>query len=249
MDNKLVELLYRKQQILEAILASSSSLEHPVSNGDNSEKAWEKFLIDILSKKYQIAKGKAIDSNGKTSEQIDLIIYDALYSPLIFISEGGEKYIPAESIYATIEVKPTLTKEYLEYANKKIKSVKDLFRTSRGMTVAGKRVPLRDVTNILGIILTKTSSIAKKETLYQHFKEYDNINFGCALDSFTFYCDRDNETADSLNVNYTGKEETLIGLFFHLYNDLHKIGTVAAIDIRKYANSLESFNFNTEGEF
>ena len=47
----------------------------------------------------------------------------------------------------------------------------------------------------------------------------------------------------------TSENEAILGLFFNLNNELHEIGTVAAIDIRKYANALNSFNFNTEEDF
>ena len=38
-------------------------------------------------------------------------------------------------------------------------------------------------------------------------------------------------------------------LYFYLNNELYELGTVAGIDIRKYANTLDSFNFNTEEDF
>ncbi|MFR3546465.1 hypothetical protein [Blautia sp.] len=37
------------------------------------------------------------DSERKISEQIDIIIYDALYAPLIFGTDAGEKYVTAEA--------------------------------------------------------------------------------------------------------------------------------------------------------
>lgn len=62
-----------------------------------------------------VDKATIIDSAGNQSEQIDLVIYDAQYSYLVF-TQGNRKLIPAESVYAVFEVKQELNKAYIEYA-------------------------------------------------------------------------------------------------------------------------------------
>ena len=175
--NKLQEMLLTKQEILRNILEESKKIKHPVGNGDNSEGGWKGFLNNILPKKYGVDNGYVIDSEGNISEQIDVIIYDNLYSPYIMSSGSGVKYIPAESVYAIIEIKPTITKAYLEYANHKVETVKELKRTARGVTVAGVRRPSPKLTNILGILLTKESNITKDETIKKYLEEYTSILF------------------------------------------------------------------------
>jgi Domain of unknown function (DUF6602) len=54
-----------------------------------------------------VASAHVVDSGGKFSEQIDVVVYDRQYSPLIFEIEG-EKVIPAESVYAAFEAKQTM---------------------------------------------------------------------------------------------------------------------------------------------
>lgn len=240
------DLLKDKQKELLSKLEGSSHIPHCTGQGDHTESSWRKFLENILPKKYGIDRGYLIDSYGNVSDQIDAIIYDALYSPLIMISESGEKFIPVEAVYSIIEIKPTINKKYLEYANDKIESVKKLKRSSRGMTCAGKRVPPRELTNILGIILATDVQISKT-TLEKNLKIYNNIDIGCAVNNYTFNIIRKNGIYQS--ISYTEKDESILGLFFNLHNRLHEIGTVAAIDIRKYANALDSFNFNIEEEF
>ena len=240
------DLLKDKQKELLAKLEGGSHIPHCTGQGDHTESSWIDFLKNILPRKYGVDKGYLIDSYGNVSEQIDAIIYDALYSPLIMTSASGEKFIPVEAVYSIIEIKPIINKKYLEYANGKIDSVKRLKRSSRGMTCAGKRVPPRELTYILGIILATNVQI-EKTTLEKHLKNYKNIDIGCAVNNYAFNTIRKNGIYQ--DIVYSEKEESLLGLFFNLHNRLHEIGTVAAIDIRKYANALDSFNFNTEEEF
>ncbi len=243
--NKLQEMLFLKQDMLRGCLKESKVIEHPVGNGDNSEGAWKQFFKKILPKKYGVDNGFVIDSEGNVSDQIDLIIYDDLYSPYIMSSGSELKYIPAEAVYAVIEIKPCVNKAYLEYANKKIESVKKLKRTSRGVTVAGVRKPKPKLTNIIGVFLASESKITC-DTVKNHLKTYDNINLVCSLDEFTLLCERANE---NITFQKASEKEALLGLYFYLNNELYELGTVAGIDIREYANSLESFNFNTEEDF
>lgn len=239
-------LLKDKQKELLAKLEGSTNIPHCTGQGDHTESSWRDFLKNVLPKKYGIDRGYLIDSYGNVSDQIDAIIYDALYSPLIMISASGEKFIPVEAVYSIIEIKPTINKKNLEYANNKIESVKKLIRSSRGMTCAGKRVPPRELTDILGIILATNIEI-EKQTLEKHLKNYKNIDIGCSVNNYTSNTIREDGVYQS--ILYSEKDESLLGLFFNLHNRLHEIGTVAAIDIRKYANALDSFNFNTEEEF
>ena len=235
--NKLQEMLLAKQETLRSILGESKGIKHPVGNGDNSESGWKEFLNKILPKKYGVDNGYVIDYEGNISDQIDIIIYDNLYSPYIMSSGSGVKYIPAEAVYAIVEVKPTMTK---------VESVKKLKRTRRGVTVAGIRRPKPKLTNILGILLTKESNITKDETIKNYLEEYTNINLLCALDKYTIFCDRSSSTFEIEKIN---EDEALLGLYFYLNNELYELGTVAGIDIREYANALDSFNFNTKEDF
>lgn len=149
-------LLRSKQTLLESKL--DVLINHPVTKGDHCEGAWIDFFRSFLPSKYAVDKGFVFDSKGAVSEQIDIIIYDALYSPLIFGTDAGEKFITAESVYAVFDSKQKIDKETVEYTNRKIESVVNLHRTSRRMVVAGRGVSPRDLPPILGGILAAASA-------------------------------------------------------------------------------------------
>ena len=75
---------------------------------------------------------------------------------------------------------------------------------------------------------------------------FKNINIVCALDEYTVLCERKEA---NLKMKKTNENEAILGLYFYLNNELYELGTVAGIDIREYANTLDSFDFNTEEDF
>ena len=162
-------------------------------------------------------------------------------------TKAHEMYIPAEAVYAVAEVKQTINRSYLEYTQNKIQSVKNLYRSSRGMISSGKKVPPRSLTKIIGLLLATNMDI-DFHTLNKHLKQYTNIDICCSINKGTCYVLKNDSNA-IIDIKNTPENEAILGLFFYLQNELHKIGTVAALDIRQYANALDSFNFNTEEEF
>ena len=202
-------------------------LGHPVSQGDLSEVEWMSFLRSFLPNRYEVSKGFVFDSDGGVSEQIDLIIFDPFHSPLIHETGNGEKYVTAESVYAVFEVKQKADKANVEYADRKIKSVRNLKRTSRAMVSSGRIVPARGLTRIIGGLLT-TDSINPR-LLEKHLKFASNVDIVCAATKGTFL-KVGNDIARS------NADEAVFSFFYILLDELFKLGTVPAIDIRDYAD-------------
>src|SRR5438128_2046395 len=130
------------QAELDAKLKSGRIIQHPGSKGDNSELNWIEMLRQYLPQRYRIEKAFVVDSKGAISEQLDIVVFDAHYSPPIF-NTGGTLYVPAESVYAVLEVKPELNKENLEYASQKAASARKLHRTSVEIRHAGGVYPAK----------------------------------------------------------------------------------------------------------
>jgi hypothetical protein len=83
-------------------------LPHHGERGGIRERRVAAFLRSILPRRYGIGTGHIIDSKGKTSGQVDIVIYDALNGVHFPIDEYYSLF-PCESVYAAIEVKSTLT--------------------------------------------------------------------------------------------------------------------------------------------
>ncbi len=128
------------------------TMGHPVSKGDVSENIWLELFKKYLPERYRAEKAHVVDSKGNFSSQMDVVIFDRQYSPFIFTFEG-EIIVPAESVYAVFEAKQTIDSNLIEYAQKKVRSVQDLYRTSLPIPHAGGVYSAKAPIQILGGIL------------------------------------------------------------------------------------------------
>ncbi|RCH54155.1 hypothetical protein DJ568_14865 [Mucilaginibacter hurinus] len=242
---------------------------HPGSKGDSLEETWIDWLRKYLPNRYCVDKAIVIDSTGQLSDQIDLVIYDQQYTPFV-LTQNGIHYIPAEGVYAVFEVKPDLNGSvsipgdssinYIEYAGRKIESVRRLKRTSTYIIDRGEKRNPRPLTKIIGGILASTNSIKKNETLINHLKAVKGlkgIDMGCAVDFGAFTVEHDGEE-DLKNMDFPGRikdyyesrtiteidiskaDVSLVSFFFQLTRYLQQsIGSVAAIDLSEYAKAIK----------
>lgn len=202
-------------------------IEHPTTKGDTSENAWINLLRSFLPKRYSVDKGFVIDSEGSISEQIDIIIYDTTFTPLIYKISRDNVYVASESVYAIFEVKPKINKSNLNYANKKIKSVKELKRTSRDMVNSGQNIEARELTKIYGGILALKSN--EEKSILNHLKDCKDIDLGLG-------CIENPQVFVKLNNKYIfHKENPVLSFYFILLDLLLELGTVPAIEIKEYA--------------
>jgi hypothetical protein len=231
-----------QRQMCEQLNTNRANILHPTSKGDSFELKWIEWLREYLPKRYKVDKAFVIDHTGNLSEQIDLVIYDRQYSPFVF-RQDGTTFIPAESVYAVFEVKPEINKKYLDYAIKKIQSVRVLERTSAHIfDFKGRNEPKPLPTilgGILGIKITfKPPYEQYLENYVKKLKEAERLNFGCAIEDAGFIVDY--EIPSKSTVLVSDKNEALIFFFLKLLESLQKMATVPAIDITKYAKALNS---------
>jgi len=113
--------------------ATTQFKEHMTSKGDVCENAVRKFLGETLGSRYAVGQGQIFDSMGNQSKQQDIIIYDDYWSRKFTPKDSAEPaLIPVESVYATIEVKKTLSSEKMRDAVQNIQSFKSLKRDKTG---------------------------------------------------------------------------------------------------------------------
>lgn len=245
-------------QMLASLNVDRVFIEHPGSKGDATEQRWIDFLRTYLPDRYKVDKAIVIDSTGNVSEQMDIVIYDAIYTPFIF-NQDGFMYIPAESVYAVFEVKQDV-KGYIDYAAQKVESVRRLKRTSVEMVNSGRRTSARPLTKIIGGVLTTTSSYSGTETVSKQLKElkgYQTLDLGCLCDTGSFHVDYKETRPDGIDqtknefieqvyesrevneIIFSDKKVSLFTFFLQLVSYLKSIGTVPAIDINAYLNAID----------
>lgn len=226
---------YGKQDVLRCFLETGRTIAtHPGAKGDGSELHWKEMLSEFLPRRYQVSKGFVVDSTGTRSEQIDVIIHDQVFSPLLW-EDGGYMYVPAESVYAVFEVKQDHSLEHIKAAGQKAASVRRRSRTEgefgwlQGIAKKKLFIPLAG-------LLTVDSEWhpAFGDPFYKALgglSENEQLDLGCALKQGSWDLeDRTNPSSAQLSI----PEAALISFCMRLLYRLQKMGTVGGIDYGAY---------------
>jgi hypothetical protein len=228
------EAFEAEQKLLSVQLEmSSKSITHDGVMGEVNEQ----YLINVLRKylpmRYQVAQGIVIDSNGSTSDQIDIIIFDNQYTPTL-LDQHAHRFIPAEAVYCVIEAKSVLNKHNLEYAANKAHSVRVLERTSVPIPHAGGEFPAKPQFPIVaGIIATSVdwSEGLESESFTETLASLNgtrSIEFGIVLSDRAF------DTFSGV-LSVSAKAGSLAAFLFRLLQRLQSLGTVPAVNWNRYA--------------
>jgi hypothetical protein len=216
------------------------SFAHPGKKGDASERVWLDLLEKYLPERYRVATAHVVDSNGLFSEQIDVVVFDRQYSPLIFHYEG-QTIIPAESVYAVFEAKQTINATLVSYAREKIASVRRLHRTSLPIPYAKGTYPAKPLIPIYGGLLTFESdwNPALGQALLRALgtgKGDDHLDLGCvtAHGYFSF-----SQQTEGYEIHEGGKPAT--AFLFKLISQLQFSATVPMIDVQAYGQWLTEY--------
>ncbi|MDA2933254.1 hypothetical protein MYX82_02810 [Acidobacteria bacterium AH-259-D05] len=113
------------EQMRSDFAKAQKSLTYSGLKGEANEETVRQFLQQYLPRALNVSSGMLVDSEGKQSKQLDVVISDGAKTP-IFFQSGHIRVIPAECAYAVIEIKAHLDKLELEKAYRNMKSVKTL---------------------------------------------------------------------------------------------------------------------------
>ncbi len=177
----LSDVFLKVQQELLAQMAVGGLFEHASAAGTATERHWIDLFNRYLPQRYRSTSAFVIDSTGRRSRQIDIAIFDNLYSPLLFPHSSG-LHIAAESVYAVFEVKPTISRQWIRDAGEKAASVRALRRTSVPVIAGGTPRPAIQPSPIIAGLLA-TSSVWSPETFEENVcSALDALSSGASND-------------------------------------------------------------------
>lgn len=220
---------------------AAKTITHDGKRGEVTESDWLRVIRSYLPTRYAVDSGIVIDSTGKTSEQIDIVVYDSHYTPVLLTRESN-RYIPAEAVYAVLEAKPTINKELLEYAGGKAASVRLLKRTSAPVVHSDAVHPPKKLFPIVSGIVA--ASVEWKEGFGETFRRVISsdaltgerrVDCGCGLSHGAF-----DAFASDGSLTFGKQDAGLVFFLFRLLDKLQSLGTVPAIDWNAYASVLRT---------
>lgn len=229
--------LLRQEQLLATLGVGRSAGSHPVAIGDDSELNWRGMLESILPTRYRVSKGFAIDADGKRSEQIDLLIYDRHFSPVL-LDVGDYLFVPAEAVFAALEVKQEMSRDTIKYAAEKVASVRNLRRTSAPVPyVEGEYSPKR-LHRIIGGLLTMDTQWNPPlgDPLAKALKDFGgngSLDMGCVLRGGSFEVGKEPQA-----LTQSEPEGALIFFVICLLRRLQGMASPPAIEYEEYSRSL-----------
>lgn len=123
---ELIKIFNGIEQEMLGSISQADVIPHNLSKGQSIEEIFRNFLKERLPKSVSVGSGIIVDSNGKVSKQLDVIVYDSLKTP-IFYQDNITQIIPVECVYAVIEVKKEIpSEEKLDLIIENMESVRAL---------------------------------------------------------------------------------------------------------------------------
>jgi hypothetical protein len=233
----LTDVFHRVQTEMLAQMRVGGLFEHASSMGAATEHQWLELFRRYLPLRYRATPAFIIDSTGRRSRQIDIAIFDNLYSPPLFPHDSGQ-HLPAESVYAVFEVKPTISRQWIRDAGEKAASVRALRRTSVGIIAGGTpRSAIRPSPILAGLLATSSvwSPTAFAENVRRSVLAVpasQRLDLGCSLEHGSFELNK--------KVQVSTPDESLIFFVLRLLERLREMGTAPAADLMEYGRTLRS---------
>jgi hypothetical protein len=224
------------ERVEQDLKTAREALGHPVAKGDGSEAVWTTLFRKYLPQRYAVSKATIVDSNGKFSDEIDIVLFDRQYTPLIF-EHKNQIVVPVEAVYALFEAKQDIKAGYVRYAQRKVATVRRLHRTSAPVqTIDGRRTAKPQP--ILAGYLAFENCWAPATTgenlscVLAEDQKDGRLDFGCIAVYGTFSRDGANR------VVATPHDKAATCFLLELITRLQQIGTAPAIDMTAYARWL-----------
>jgi hypothetical protein len=256
----LIETFRYHSQVLAAKSSALETIHHAGDRGVEREDVLEESLLPLLPDQIGIGRGEIRAGNGHWSKQEDLILYDKLSCPRLFVGSRSQVF-PVESVGAIIEVKTRLNTQKIKEATENISAARELEKAGTATRVGPGSIDFGPPTPVLGCVFAYDLDL-KFETFKQRWIEAQlalpprkRINLACILNRFTIvHIDRTFHLWDSLDseeaVNtvafFDSGQDTLMAFTLCLLRVLAETRFGVPDLFRYYFGSEESLNFSFE---
>ena len=173
-----------RKKMISDFQSARADIPHYGERGSEIEQVLIKWLGSYLPKRYAVGSGFILGLANEISPQTDIIIYDAINSPVLRYSDKS-LILPSDNVAVAIEVKSNLNKnQYLDAVDKmgKIKSlskspITDLDLLSEG----GKKIVQRQTYSILFAFESEVSLKTVSQWYRESFVNGRHLDFVCIL--------------------------------------------------------------------
>lgn len=157
--------------------------KHPGKLGEAREIILQNFFSTYLPKSLSVGSGFTLISDTLISTEQDIIIFDALHSPVLFPNNRSAIY-PHTAVRCLIEVKSNLSKQEIEKSVRKAQLVKQAWREAPISPMAQSTSILEPLVCLFGFNGPELKVL--KESIIEVQKEIaeqDRLDLTCLLGS------------------------------------------------------------------
>ncbi|MGN8946195.1 DUF6602 domain-containing protein [Bariatricus sp. HCP28S3_E4] len=217
-----VDAIKKTAKRLDAEFETSELIKHNPSKGVFREYIIKNCIRPFLPDAYGLSSGECFDMSGSVSKQLDVVVYDKLYSYIVPYTEDFIQF-PFESVYGNIEVKSNLTGDELHTAIENIKSLKKLVREkpsgaqiipNRSIDIEGIKWSESGTSEPFGSIFAYRS--LKPNTIIEYLRKINSDEMQFLPNMIVLYEEKTIIVRIKYSLNHTtGKE----GLYPNFYGD------------------------------
>lgn len=186
----LIDVFRYHSSVLGARSLALEIIHHAGDRGAEREDILEEFLQPLLPESIGIGRGEVRATNGIWSRQEDLILYDKLNCPRLFVGSRSQVF-PVESVGAVIEVKTALGSKEIGDATKNISEVRKLAKSGMSTKVGAGSISFGSPTPVLGCLFAYDLSL-NPDTFNEKWVKAqlslppeERINLVCVLNRIT----------------------------------------------------------------
>lgn len=123
-DNSFLNYLAALGHVIMGQHEASKLVGHKGRRGSERERILGDCLLKLLPDRFGIGAGEIRSSNGRTSPEFDLIVYDRAFCAMLF-NEKSVQIFPIESVYAVISVRSRLDNQHLREFSTSVQQLRD----------------------------------------------------------------------------------------------------------------------------
>lgn len=169
-DDSLTADLVRASRKLMA--DAQSGYPHKSGRGDHREEILTRFLQERLPATVALTKGHIADSDGRTTSEFDIILYNPLACLMITHGSEKRKVVPVECVQAVIEVRSHLNRAAIVDVSQKMGELSKLKRYYNATALSS----LLRVSSAFSVPVDATNRGALSLPIYGNLFGYDGVS-------------------------------------------------------------------------
>lgn len=174
-QNKLLNKFQSASKRLAIDFFETKEFDHALTKGEEREKPLINFFKRNLPSIYNVVSGEVVDVKNRSSNQLDLMIYDESRNIPFF--SGSNYILPAEALLAGIEIKSKLNRNEIKRILHSANNLKNLkpFGKKPDLSVSKRDIKDKITCRYMYTVFAYSTDISQSNWLSNEFKRISEV--------------------------------------------------------------------------